>query len=140
MRWNDGSHGSTFGGNPLSCAAALATLRLLRGGLVENAGRVGARLLEKLRALGKRHRIVGDVRGLGLMIAVELRGNVPESASAELTGLPGAVVMGPMSLDDGKRWLLTGTLGEARLQLRRLVGRWRDGGATVRVDADPIDV
>jgi 4-aminobutyrate aminotransferase len=72
MRWNDGSHGSTFGGNPLSCQAALATLRLLRGGLIENAGRVGERLLRKLRGLMDRHALIGDVRGIGLMIGVEI--------------------------------------------------------------------
>jgi 4-aminobutyrate aminotransferase len=72
MRWNDGSHGSTFGGNPLSCQAALATLRLLRGGLIENAGRVGAALLAKLRRLMSRHALVGDVRGIGLMIGIEI--------------------------------------------------------------------
>ena len=72
MKWNDGSHGSTFGGNPLSCQAALATLRLLRGGLIENAGRVGERLLEKLRGLKERHRLIGDVRGMGLMIGLEI--------------------------------------------------------------------
>jgi 4-aminobutyrate aminotransferase len=72
MKWNDGGHGSTFGGNPVSCAAALATLKLLRGGLVENAGRVGARLIEKLRGLQKTHALIGDVRGLGLMVGVEV--------------------------------------------------------------------
>ena len=72
MRWNDGGHGSTFGGNPVSCAAALATLRLLQDGLVDNAGRVGGRLIEKLRALKAKHPGIGDVRGLGLMIGVEV--------------------------------------------------------------------
>ncbi len=72
MKWNDGGHGSTFGGNPVSCASALATLRLLQGGLVENAGRVGAYLMERLRALQKKHRRIGDVRGLGLMVGVEV--------------------------------------------------------------------
>ena len=72
MRWNDGGHGSTFGGNPVSVAAALATFRLLEGGLVDNAARVGARLLEPLRARLGRHMVVGDVRGLGLMIGVEI--------------------------------------------------------------------
>jgi primosomal protein N' (replication factor Y) len=74
------------------------------------------------------------------MIALEIRGEVPESAASELAGLDNAVVIGPMTIPDGKRWLLTGKLGPARLQLRKLVGRWRDAGATVRVDADPIDV
>jgi 4-aminobutyrate aminotransferase len=72
MRWDSGAHGSTFGGNPVSVAAALATLRLLEGGLVENAARVGERLLATLRARLARHRVVGDVRGLGLMIGVEI--------------------------------------------------------------------
>lgn len=74
------------------------------------------------------------------MIAVEIRGEVPEDASAQLNSLEGVVVMGPIEIAEGKRWLLTGKLGEARLQLRKLVGRWRDRGATVRVDADPIDI
>jgi 4-aminobutyrate aminotransferase len=72
MRWNDGGHGSTFGGNPVSVAAALATFRLLESGLVDNAARVGARLLESLRTRLGRHMVVGDVRGLGLMIGVEI--------------------------------------------------------------------
>jgi 4-aminobutyrate aminotransferase len=72
MRWNDGGHGSTFGGNPVSVAAALATLRLLEGGLVENAARVGDQLRRSLRERLARHATVGDVRGLGLMIGVEL--------------------------------------------------------------------
>lgn len=74
------------------------------------------------------------------MIAVEIRGDVPDSVGADLAGLSEATVLGPMAVADGKRWLLTGTLGPARLELRKLVGRWRDGGATVRIDADPIDV
>jgi 4-aminobutyrate aminotransferase len=72
MKWNDGGHGSTFGGNPVSCAAALATLRVLEGGLVASAGRVGARLMEGLRALQAKHPMIGDVRGLGLMVGVEI--------------------------------------------------------------------
>jgi 4-aminobutyrate aminotransferase len=72
MRWNDGGHGSTFGGNPVSVAAGLATFRLLEAGLVDNAARVGAVLLEALRARLGRHMVVGDVRGLGLMIGVEV--------------------------------------------------------------------
>jgi 4-aminobutyrate aminotransferase len=72
MRWDSGAHGSTFGGNPVSVAAALATLRLLEGGLIENAARVGAGLIAALRARLGRHAVVGDVRGLGLMIGVEI--------------------------------------------------------------------
>ena len=72
MQWDSGAHGSTFGGNPVAVAAALATLRLLEGGLTENAARVGERLLATLRQRLARHRVVGDVRGLGLMIGVEI--------------------------------------------------------------------
>ena len=72
MRWERGAHGSTFGGNPVCCAAALATLDLVEGGLVENAAAMGARVLEGLRRLQERHVCVGDVRGRGLMIGLEL--------------------------------------------------------------------
>jgi 4-aminobutyrate aminotransferase len=72
MRWNNGGHGSTFGGNPVSVAAALATLKLLEGGLIENAARQGERMLPLLRERLARHDAVGDVRGLGLMIGVEI--------------------------------------------------------------------
>jgi len=72
MQWNDGGHGSTFGSNPVSCAAALATLKLLEGGLVASAGRVGAHLQERLRGLMAKHPMIGDVRGLGLMVGVEI--------------------------------------------------------------------
>jgi len=69
--WTRSSHGSTYGGNPVACAAALATIELLEGGLVENAAKVGALLKEQLTALQRRHSVIGDVRGLGLMIGVE---------------------------------------------------------------------
>jgi 4-aminobutyrate aminotransferase len=72
MRWNNGGHGSTFGGNPVSVAAALATFRLLENGLVDNAGRVGSRLKDLLIARLGRHPVVGDVRGLGLMLGVDI--------------------------------------------------------------------
>jgi 4-aminobutyrate aminotransferase len=80
MQWRSGGHGSTFGGNPLSVAAALATLQLLEGGLVDNAAQVGAQLLAGLRERLSRHPAVGDVRGLGLMIGVEI---VRDRASRE---------------------------------------------------------
>jgi 4-aminobutyrate aminotransferase len=69
--WKDGTHGSTYGGNPVACAAALATIELLEGGLVENSAVVGAVLKEKLAGLKHRHKAIGDVRGLGLMIGVD---------------------------------------------------------------------
>src|SRR5262249_1115275 len=71
MTWPPGAHASTFGGNPVACAAALTTIRLLKEQYVRNAARVGAHLMDGLRALADKHPLVGDVRGLGLMIGVE---------------------------------------------------------------------
>jgi len=73
MSWPPGSHGSTFGGNPVACAAALATLDLLEEGLMENAARVGAVLQDGLREIAAGHKDVTDVRGIGLMLALELK-------------------------------------------------------------------
>ncbi len=71
-RWAPGTHGGTFGGNVVSCAAANATLDVIRDeGLVANAAARGAQFLAGLRQLGERHRSIGDVRGLGLMLALE---------------------------------------------------------------------
>ena len=72
ISWPPGTHASTFGGNPVACAASLATLKLLREGLVKNAETVGAHMMAGAKALMDRHRIVGDVRGRGLMIGLEL--------------------------------------------------------------------
>ncbi len=69
--WPHGSHGSTYGGNPVACAAALATLELLQEGLVANAEKVGAVLKDRLTQLQQHHAVIGDVRGLGLMIGVD---------------------------------------------------------------------
>ena len=72
MTWPPGAHASTFGGNPVSCAAANATIALLKSSLVANAATIGAHLMEGLRALQAKYPLVGDVRGLGLMVGVEL--------------------------------------------------------------------
>jgi 4-aminobutyrate aminotransferase len=72
MSWPRGAHASTFGGNPVACVAALETVALLEEGLTANAAEVGAFLLERLRGLQKRCDRIGDVRGLGLMIGVEV--------------------------------------------------------------------
>jgi 4-aminobutyrate aminotransferase len=72
MDWVPGSHASTFGGNPVCVSAALATIELLERELVDNAAKVGAHLMNHLRDLPKRYGIVGDVRGLGLMIGIEI--------------------------------------------------------------------
>ncbi len=83
MNWQYGSHANTFGGNPVACRAAMATLDLLQGkvpagagvaegGLIENARVVGAYLKDRLKDLQKRQPLIGDVRGLGLMVGVEI--------------------------------------------------------------------
>jgi 4-aminobutyrate aminotransferase len=79
MSWPPGSHGSTFGGNPVACAAGLATLDLLEDGLMENAARVGPVLQDGLREIAASHPEVTDVRGLGLMVALEFK--TPEQAA-----------------------------------------------------------
>jgi 4-aminobutyrate aminotransferase len=71
MTWPPGAHASTFGGNPVACAAALATIALLEEELVQNAARMGAYLMDRIRDWPARFGCVGDVRGLGLMIGVE---------------------------------------------------------------------
>jgi 4-aminobutyrate aminotransferase len=72
MKWPAGAHASTFGGNPVACAAALATIDLLKGELMANAATVGAHLKAGLEELMKRRPMIGDVRGRGLMVGVEL--------------------------------------------------------------------
>jgi 4-aminobutyrate aminotransferase len=72
MNWVPGSHASTFGGNPVSIAAALATLDIIEREGMANAARVGAQMLERLRGWKESHPLVGDVRGRGLMIGIEL--------------------------------------------------------------------
>ncbi|HBY62422.1 MAG TPA: acetyl ornithine aminotransferase family protein [Solibacterales bacterium] len=81
MQWKPGAHASTFGGNPVSCAAALATIELLEESLVENARRIGESMLERVRQWPSRFPMVGDVRGLGLMIGIEI---VKDQATREM--------------------------------------------------------
>jgi 4-aminobutyrate aminotransferase len=72
MTWQAGHHGSTFGGNPISCAVALETIKLLEEGLIDNAAARGHQLMAELRPLVERQPgLVRDVRGKGLMIGVE---------------------------------------------------------------------
>ena len=90
--------------------------------------------------------VLGERVGLGFppateMLAVEIRGEVdPAGFDADLRALGGGSVLGPAPGGQGWRWLLQGSLGPLKLELRPLVQRWRDSGATVRVDADPIDL
>lgn len=72
MNWTAGAHASTFGGNPVACAAALETIRLLEEKYISNAAQMGDYLLARMTAWREKHPIVGDVRGKGLMIGIEL--------------------------------------------------------------------
>ena len=71
MQWKPGSHGTTYGGNPVCIASALATMDLIEGGLIANAKRVGDYIFGKINEWPQRFKIVGEVRGKGLMIGVE---------------------------------------------------------------------
>ncbi len=83
MDWVPGSHASTFGGNPVSIAAALATMDILEREGIANAARIGGEILARLREWPAKHPIVGDVRGRGLMIGIEI---VKDQASREVAG------------------------------------------------------
>jgi 4-aminobutyrate aminotransferase len=102
MEWKPGAHASTFGGNPVACAAALATIELLEQGLVENAARMGEHLKDRMRNWPERFPSVGEVRGLGLMLGIELvkdretREPAPELRDRIVTGAfeRGVLVLG----------------------------------------------
>jgi 4-aminobutyrate aminotransferase len=87
--WPRGAHGNTYGGNPLCCAAALATLDLVEHQYAANAAEVGAYFIERLRGLQARHPEIGDVRGRGLFIGMELvtdrASKVPAKARCDAT-------------------------------------------------------
>ncbi len=74
------------------------------------------------------------------MIAIEVRGDPPHGLEADLEDLGPVDLYGPMPVESGRRWLLAGDLARVRSRLRTLAARWRDRGATVRIDADPIDL
>ncbi len=71
VTWPYGSHGNTYGGNPIACAAALATIELIEQEYMKNAAEIGEYALDALEEIKARHPSIGDVRGLGLMIGVE---------------------------------------------------------------------
>lgn len=101
-----GSQGGTFGGNAVSCAAAVATLQVMHDEkLIENSAKMGAKLVERLKALQKRFRAIGEVRGLGLMVGVEFSAadGSPDTATAK------RVVA--RCLEDGLILLTCGTYG-----------------------------
>ncbi len=86
-RWQPGSHGTTFGGNPIACAAALAVLEVIKEeNLLENCRQMGARLLQGMHRFKDAYPMIGDVRGLGLMLAMEMvipgKGKTPNGEAA----------------------------------------------------------
>ena len=102
MDWEPGGHGSTFGGNPVACAAAIATIDLVEGGLAENAAKVGSHLLSALSDLQAEQPMIEQIRGRGLMIGIDL----PDHDTAE--ALQEALF---------RRGLLTLTCGERTMRL-----------------------
>jgi 4-aminobutyrate aminotransferase len=105
-KWIPGSHGGTYGGNALACAAAIATIHTIKEeGLLENAVKQGALLVKELRTLQEEYPVIGDIRGLGLMIAAEF--TAPDKSPA--TDLAKAVVKG--CLDRQLLLLTCGTWG-----------------------------
>jgi 4-aminobutyrate aminotransferase len=72
MDWVPGSHASTFGGNPVAIAAALATLDILEREGIKNADEVGKHIMKRIESWPAKHKLVGDVRGRGLMIGIDL--------------------------------------------------------------------
>jgi 4-aminobutyrate aminotransferase len=105
MAWPPGTHASTFGGNPVSCAAAIATIKLLKDRLLANAADVGGHLMGGLRELAGKHPLIGEVRGRGLMIGVELVRDrqTKERATGERDAVvSGAFARGLLVLGAGK--------------------------------------
>ena len=81
-KWGRGAHGNTYGGNPVTCAAAIATIDLVRGGYMDNAAKMGEYFMGKLREMARDYPCIGDVRGRGLMIGMELIEPGPDRAPA----------------------------------------------------------
>ena len=71
VTWPKGAHGNTYGGNPIACAAALATIKLIEEEYLQNAAEVGQYTLDALSEIMARHQSIGEVRGIGLMIGIE---------------------------------------------------------------------
>jgi 4-aminobutyrate aminotransferase len=94
MTWEVGAHGSTYGGNPVACAASLASLRLIEGGLMDNAREMGDVLMGGLRGIAERHPVIRDVRGLGLMIGIQFPDHDVMSAVEQSAFRKGLLVLG----------------------------------------------
>lgn len=109
--WDPGAHGTTFGGNPLSCVAGLASLNvIIENKLAKNAEKIGKHVLNRLRDMAKEHRLIGDVRGKGLMIGAEL---VKDRKTKE----PAIDAMKQLIIECVKRGLLVISCGESTIRL-----------------------
>lgn len=121
--WHPGSHGGTYGGNVLSCAAAEATIKVLQEeNLVENSANLGKKLLERLNSLKEKFPHVGDVRGLGLMVGVEFvvpGGRTPDKKKAKSIQkycLDAGLILLTCGTDDNViRWIPPLTIDESHL-------------------------
>lgn len=109
MDWKQGAHGSTFGGNPLSCAAALKTIELVQNGMMKNAVVQGEYIMEHLRQIQTKHPLMGDVRGKGLMIGIEFVKDARKTKAKEESN--------QMVLEAFKRGLLLLPCGENAVRL-----------------------
>jgi len=111
MDWEGGSHASTFGGNPVSCAAASAVIDVIQNeGLRENATKQGAHIMKRLEELKEESEIVGDVRGKGLMIGIEL---VEDKAGKKPASEKAAEVM----MQSWKRGVAVITSGKSTIRI-----------------------
>jgi 4-aminobutyrate aminotransferase len=111
-RWPPGSHGGTYGGNAVACAAAAATIQVLRDeGLIENAVEMGEALVAGLRQLQEEYPEIGDVRGRGLMVATEFTNAAGEpwteraKAAARAAFEEGLLLLTCGSYDNIIRWI-----------------------------------
>jgi len=105
MQWKPGSHGTTYGGNPVCIASAMATLDLIQGGLMANAQKMGEYIFGKINDWPSRFKIVGDVRGKGLMIGVEfVRDQRTKEKAPDLRNnvIVGAFRRGLLTLESGE--------------------------------------
>lgn len=94
MDWKPGAHASTFGGNPVAIAAALATLELLQSSLIDNAAQLGGYMMDCMRDWPSRFAQVGDVRGLGLMIGIEMESHEARDRVVQMAFERGLLVLG----------------------------------------------
>lgn len=109
--WDPGAHGTTFGGNPLSCVAGLASLNvIIEDKLAQNAEKIGEYILNRLKDMADEHKLIGDVRGKGLIIGVEL---VKDRKTKE----PAIDEMKQLVVESVKRGLLVISCGESTIRI-----------------------